>query len=49
MKESQLEQVAKSQAKALKKTLELHAKEFYLDSDGRELLFTIETWLEHIS
>lgn len=48
VKTIELEYLAKLQAKALKRTLELHAKD-YLDSDGRELLIDIECWLEHIS
>jgi len=47
MNADKLESIARTQARALKKSLELYAEQAYLDSDGRELWRNLELWLEH--
>jgi hypothetical protein len=47
MNPDKLESIARTQAKALKKALELYAQETYLDSNGRELWRHLDLWLEH--
>jgi len=47
MNTNDLETMVRTQAKALKKALELYSVQTYLDSDGRELWRQLDLWLEH--
>lgn len=46
MSEFKLERIARNQAQALARTLELMAEESYLDLYGRELLGKVHYWLD---